>query len=816
METLLRDVRYSIRRLVKSAGFTSLAALSLALGIGANTAIFSLLNETLWRSLPVDDAQHLVTISATDVRNPGNLGMSYLNYIDLRQNNDLFTGILAYAIVPGTLNSGGSAERIFGEIVSGNYFDVLGTRAAEGRTFIPDEDETPDAHPVVVLSDSLWRRRFGADPALIGQSISLNRHDFTVIGIAPKDFNGIQVGATTDFWAPIMMHDQIQPGVDWYESRRGLFLNSVGRLKPSVTIERAQAAMTVLAAQLEQAYLKDNEGRSVRLVPLMEARSNPDGTGRMKLIAGTLMGAVGLLLLIACVNVANLLLTRGAARRKEIAIRLAVGASQVGIVRQLFIEGLLISLLGAVTGLLLAFWARDIVRGFVLFSRPASAQSGSNLDARVLVFTLALAIASALIFALAPALKASRPDIIATLKNEAPASGRPRLRLDPSKTLVVIQVALSLLSLICSGLLVRSLRSLTAIDPGFISDNIVLMGFDLGLEGFSPFQGKAFYRRLVEQVEALPGVHSAALARSRPFSREALSSVFIEGQESLQDSRGVLVSTNTVGPGFFETLGIPLLQGRGFTEQDGENSPKVIVVNETMANRFWPAQEALGKRLKLFGEESFREVIGVARDAKYNTITEGRRPFMYLPLLQNYSSGATLHVRMEKDTSAMLAAVTREFQKLDASVPILTVQLLPERIARSLAEQRSWATLSAFFGLLALVLCSVGLYGVILHSAMRRAHEVGIRMALGARRGEIIMLVLKETMSLASIGVFIGLAAAFILTRVMAGLLFGVSALDPMTFAAASLVLAGAAMLAGYIPARKAASVDPILALRYE
>jgi putative ABC transport system permease protein len=817
METLFKDVRYGFRMLLRSPGFTIVALLSLALGIGANTAIFSMISAFLFAPLPVERPAQLVSIFTSDVKNPGTLPTSHLNFVDYREKNEAFSDILAYTFAPVNLGgASGETKQLFASVVSGNYFDVLGVKAEQGRTFLPDEDKTPGTHPVVVLSYSAWQREFGGDPAIVGKTISLNRHDFGVVGVAKQGFTGPDIGAGPDMWVPMMMHDTVQPGFDWYNTRRGLFLAMIGRLKPDVGVAQAQAAMTTLGSQLEQEYKKDNEGRSVRLIPLLTARNDPTGDGQVMKTSSALMGVAGIVLLIACANVTNLMLARATKRKREIAIRLAMGASRSRLIRQLMTESLMLSIAGGTIGFVVAIWSKDILKSLVPFGFGPN-QQGSQIDPRVLIFAFVISIVSGVVFGLVPAMQASRPDLVPTLKGEVTMPvGSRGVRFNLRKALVVLQVGLSLFALITAGLFVRSLQKAQAVNPGFDPDNVVLMAFNLGREGYTEDQGRNFHRQVVERIRALPGVLNATVARDRPFGGGFQRSVFIEGQEAPPGGRGVLVQTNNISLGFFDTLGIRLLRGREFSENDSLQSPKVMIINEAMATRFWPDQNPIGKRLKLFGDPEFREVVGRVADTKYNSHTEPRRPFMYIPLLQEYAPQINLHVRTSVDSKGMIAALRSEVQQIDASLNVLNIQTLRERVQNSLGGERTQATLLGTGGLLALVLAAVGLYGVMSYSVAQRTREIGIRMALGAGRRNVMGLVLTQGVSLVSAGIVLGLGAAFGITRLLASLLFGVSTADPLTFIGTSVILLVVAMLASYIPARRATKVDPIIALRYE
>ena len=827
METLVKDVRYGLRTLLKSPGFSLVAVLSLALGIGANTAIFSIVSSLLFSPLPVERASELVAISTTNVRNPGPLPTSHLNYIDFRDKNEVFTGVGAISFAGVSYIGKNETRQLFVQVVSGNYFDLLGVKAAKGRFFYPEEDTTKGTHPVVVLSYGFWQREFGGDPDILGKRITLNRQEFDIIGVAAEDFHGTGIGDGPELWLPMAMHEIIQPDISgrgsitFYGARRGLFLLLFGRLKGGVSVEQAQQSLSLISSQLEQEYPNDNKGRNVRVQSLLDFRVNPDGEGQLATTSILLMATAGIVLLIACANVANLLLARATRRRKEIAIRLAMGASRGRLIRQLMTESLMLSIVGGALGLLVAFWTRDVLRALV-FGGDGGNNQPAALDPQVLIFAVVVSILSGVIFGLAPALQASKPDLVGTLKNEILPPANRRFRISLRHALVVTQVALSLVSLIGAGLFVRSLQNAAAINPGFVTENVIMMGFNLAREGYGKEQGLIFHRRLQEQVSALPGVQSVAIAQNRPFAGGFLRSVFLEGREAT--NQGVLVQTNTVGPGFFETMGIPVITGRSFDSTDTESAPLRVVINETMANQYWPGDTAVGKRFKFFGDQNFREVIGVTKDTKYNNLTEQGRPFVYMPLAQNYGPQSTLHVRTQVNASTLVGAVRNSLLELDPNMSILNVDMIDEVISNSLGGQRSNATLLAIFGGLALLLAVVGLYGVMSYMVAQRTREIGIRMALGAARGNVMRLVMKQGFVLIAVGLGVGLALAFGVglalklteSNFASNLLFGVTLFDPLTFAATSLILAGVALGASYMPALRATKVDPLIALRQE
>ncbi len=826
METLFQDMRYGFRMLFKSPGFTAVAALSLALGIGANTTIFTLINAIFLNPIPVENAPGLVTLYTIDARvkeddaGGGNVLMptSRPNFEDYRDHNSVFAGLVATSGLPLNLLQGGTPEQIGGEIVSGNYFSLLGVRPALGRAFLPEEDKIPGASPVVVLSHAFWTKRFGGDPGIVGGRLTLNGLPFTVVGVAPKGFLGTNLLQTPDLWVPMMMHKQVLAGfiADNFDDRRALTFNIFGRLKPDATIETAQAELRTIASNLEKEYPEPNRGRSVTLMPLAQTTIHPALRRAFIKAGGLLMTVVGLVLLIACANVANLLLARSTARRKEIAIRLSLGASRARLIRQLLTESLLLALLGGALGLLIAVWGRDLL---LAFRPPQFFPNGLtlDLDGRVLGFTLAISLITGALFGIAPALQASRPDLVAELKERtgsqaAHRGGRFSLR----GALVVTQVALSLISLIGAGLFLRSMQNTQRIDPGFDAKNLLTVGFDLGAQGLDMVRGRAYHDRLLETIRALPGIRSAALSANPPIGGGIGRTIFPEGQAPNTGAVGQFATTNSIGRGYFTTLGIPIRRGRDFVETDREGAPRMVIINEAMAKHFWPGQEALGKRFKFFGDESFAEVVGVAENAKVESLTEDPQPIAYLPEMQAYEPAMVLNVRTEGDPRPLLDTVRRSAQALEPSMPLNNVQTAEDLIAASLWAPRMAAILLSIFGILALVLASVGIYGVMSYAVSQRTREFGIRMALGAQPSDVLTLVLRQGMRLVGLGVAIGLAAALWTTRLAAALLVGVSATDPATFAAIALLLASVAAFASFLPARRATRIDPTIALRYE
>ncbi len=817
MESLLQDLRYGVRMLLTNPAFTAVAVISLALGIGANTAIFSLVDKILVRPLPVEEPHRLVTVGT---RFPEGLNtvFNYPLYTDYRDRNQVFDGLIAYSEIPLSLSDGGQSERVYGLIVSGNYFSMLGVPAAVGRTFLPEEDRTPGTHPIAVISYRLWQRRFGAEPALLGKTIQLNGNSFSVIGIAPAEFTGTIRGFSPDVYVPMMMVGQAMPmHINPVTERRFTWLYVMGRLKPGIGREHAQAGMRTLAGQIAKIYPLNTD------TPIELGDGGKGHTGLMRDLRTPLlllMAVVGLILLIACANVGNLLIARAATRRREVAIRTAVGASRARLLRQLLTESLLLSSLGGIVGLLLAVWIKDLLQTFQPPSTSFPLALDGRLDVRVLSFALALSMITGVVFGLVPALHASRPDLVPALKEEAMTVGQGRRRWSVRNLLVVAQVALSLVVLVSAGLCVRSLRKLQSIDAGFEPAKVLVMSMDLTLNGYREPRGRQFYSQLVERVSALPGVESVSLARIVPLGDTGMRiTVGVQGHPSDRD-HSINFSFNIISPNYFQTMGTALLRGRDFRWEDREGAAPVVIINETIASRYWPGQDPVGKHLTLLfpgtRERKLLEIIGLVRNSKYRLLTEATPPTMFLPFLQTYRADMALHVRTAADPKTMAAAVRREAQSLDPNLPVFNIKTLEEQKRDSLYASRMAATLLAIFGLLALSLAAVGIYGVIHYSVSQRIHEIGIRMALGALGKDVLALVLSEGILLVAIGVMLGVAGAMAATRLFATFLYEVSATDPATFVSIALVLATVALLAAYIPARRATKVDPMVALRYE
>lgn len=821
MSTLVQDLRYGARMLAKKPGFTLLVVITLALGIGANSTIFSLVNALLLRPLPIENPEQVVALYTSDYSS-GNFGTSsYPDYLDFQGRNQVLAGLVAYTVTPFSLSVDGANERAFGEVVSGNYFTVLGVKLALGRAFSPEEDRTPGAHPVAVISHKLWQGRFGGDPATLGRSVKINGHSFTIVGVAEEKYAGLMRGLVAELWVPAMMMEQALPGSDNLTERGNRSFYLMGRLKPGVTLAQAQANFANIAEQLFKAWPQEwtnirNESRLISLLPESAARVMPGFRTPLLIFMALLMTVVGLVLLIACANVANLLLARAATRRKEIAIRLSLGAGRGRLIRQLLTESVLLAVLGGAGGMLLAVWGTDLLMAFKP-PTPLPMEIDLNADWRVLGFTLGVALLTGVLFGLAPALAASRPDLVASLKDETGAGrGKGQLR----GTFVIIQVALSLLLLIGSGLFLRSLQNASAIDPGFDADNLLVMAMDLQLQGYSETTGQNFSRSMLERVRALPGVEAASLAEYLPLglggSRRGVN---IEGYTP-QPGESTEVDSAAVTPGYVETLRMPVVRGRPFNELDHQGTPRVVMINEAFARRYWPGQDPIGKRIQMGSRNNNNsphlEVVGVVKDGKYGTLGEEATPFFYLNIAQRYEPGPTLIVRTRGNPLDYLAAVRNEIAALDKNLPLFDVKTMRQHLGLALLPARLAGSVLGIFGLVALLLAAAGIYGVMAYSVAQRTREIGIRLALGAQTVDVLKLVVRQGMKLVVIGVAIGLSGALALTRLMTSLLYGVSATDPLTFIGVAALLAGVALLACWIPAWRATKVDPMIALRYE
>ncbi|HTG62340.1 MAG TPA: ABC transporter permease [Terriglobia bacterium] len=812
METFWRNLQYSLRTLRKRPGFTLTVVITLALGIGANATIFTWIKAVLLEPLPgIEQPERLVEVWGA-TRNNSALSLSYLDYLDYRDRNVVFSGLAAHQVQPLNLGRGGKPERVWGAVVSGNYFNVLGVKALIGRTFLPEEDRTPNSHPVAVIGYGLWQRDFGADPKVIGRTITLNEHDFTIIGVTPKEFGSPFAGIALDAWTPVMMKDYVALPHFSLTDRGSRWLMVMGRLKPGVTVVQAQANIAAIARQLERTYRQTNDqmGAAVYLLsqsPFSLKRS-------MQSALAVLMAAVAIVLLIACANIANLLLARAASRRKEIAVRLALGSTRWRMLGQMLTESFVLASCGAAVGLTLAFWT---ARSLPAFLPPYGIQVSFDTrpDVVVLAFTLGLTVITTVLFGLAPALQASKPDLVAALKDNAAALGQGQRKFPLQHALVISQMALSTVALISAGLFVRSLREAYEADPGFDPHRVLLASFDPFLSGHDDNHGREFYRRLIERVRTLPGVQSVTLARRLPLTLSgiAFANVVIDGYTPAKDE-DMHLNYETVGPDYFRTMRIPLVQGRDFDERDNEHARGVVIINETMARHYWTGGDALGRRIKL--DKSWLQIVGIAKDVKNRTLNEALQPFLYVPFLQDYRSNMILVARTVIEPKTMFHAVRAETAALDPKIPMFDAKTFEQHIGLSLFLQRMAATILSIFGLLALSLAAVGVYGVMAYAVSQRTRELGIRISIGASRSDVLKLILGQGLTLSVVGLIGGLVTALVVTRFSAHLLYGVSSADPVTFTVIALLLLGVAVVSGYFPARRATRIDPVVALRME
>ena len=809
MEDILRDLRVAVRMLQHKPAFTAVALLSLAIGIGANTAIFSLVNELFLRPLPIEEPERVMTIFTADVQVGGTSPLSHLNWKDVREQSDSFAGVAGYDFAGAAVATGAGEPTIQAVLlVSGNYFDLLGLRPFAGRFFAPEEDGAPGGHPVAVLHHVFWSEQLGGDRGAIGDRITINGQAFTVIGIAPPGFNGLNVGFEPALWVPMAMNPTLRPdqAFNWYEERRGLFVNGFGRLATGVDQDSALAELTVIGERLEREYPDDNKGRGLTLQPVSETTLFNRGGATAG--ATLLMAAVGVVLLIACANVANLMLSRASERRQEIAIRLAMGVSRWRLVRQLLTESVLVALLGGALGLAAAWFSRGFLAGMIGSLPGGNLLVRLHLDPQVLLFTLALAIATGLLFGLVPALQASRPELVAAIKDSGNLASAPGRKINFRNTLVVVQLALSLVALIGAGLFVRSLQAARELDLGYDTDRLVVLGFDVGLLGYSEEEGKQLFRQARERIAALPGVDSVTLAQGGPLQGTFLRSVLLEGENPEERT---FVQVNGVDADYFQTMDVEIVEGRPFADGDRAGGVPVAIVNREMADRFWPGRSAIGQRFRFFGMEPV-EVVGVAEVVKYNNPGEDPQTYAYLPLEQYYVTTLNVLAQTAGDPGSVLLAARSELQSLDPDL-VINATTGAAITDNALSGQANTATLLGSFGAMALLLASIGIYGVMSYVVRQRRREIGIRMALGAEGSTILGMVLRQGMLLALVGLAVGLVAALAATRTMRGLLF-VSPTDPVAYLITGGALLVVAVLACLVPAWRAARLSPIQVLR--
>ncbi|HYY56582.1 MAG TPA: ABC transporter permease [Pyrinomonadaceae bacterium] len=808
MQGLWQDFRYGLRILLKRPGFTTVAVMALALGVGATSAVFSIVNAVLLHTLAIEEPERVMMLwENNQARNHPEVEVSYPNYVSWREENHVFEEVAALPSVnfDMTLTGTGEPQQVEATTVSANFFSLLGSRAAVGRTFLP-EDEKAGAPTVVVLSNGLWKRRFGSDPKVLGQKLEVEGESATIVGVMPPDFD---FPKGVELWAPLTPI----PG-GWTEQRGFRVLRAMARLKPGVSVEQAQSEMDAIARRLGEEFPKENKGYGVTIIPLVKSIF---GNARPALLI--LLGAVFLVLLIACVNVANLLLARAATRQKEIALRLALGASRSRLVRQLLTESLLLALMGGALGLLLATFGVEYLVALAPQDIPRIGRAGINIQ--VVGFAFIVSFMTAIIFGLAPALQSSRPELNEALK-EGGAKSQGGARAKRLRSfLVVSEVALAVILMVGAGLLVRSFNNLQRIDPGFNAENVFTARVALVQSKYpdEPEQ-KAFFAQLLERVKTLPGVESAAVVLMRPLSGTVGwdPPFAVEGQTPEEQTANPYSNYEAISPGYFHTMSIPLVRGRDFNDQDRGDAASVAIVNETMARKYWPGQEPIGRRLK-FGKANsnapWLTVVGVVRDVRYRE-WDGVRPDIYVPFLQDCEYRTDFVVRTKVDPLSLSESFRREVYALDKDQAVASVTTMEELVKAALARPRFNTLLLGIFAALALALSAVGVYGVMAYTVTQQTHEIGVRMALGAQSADVLKMIVGQGLKLIAVGLFIGVAGALLLTRLMSSLLFGVTATDPLTFAGVSALLAAVALLACFIPARRATKVDPMVALRYE
>lgn len=829
LEDLRLDLWGALRLLAKSPGFTAVAVLSLGLGIGANTAIFTIINAVFLHPLPVAEPSQLVEVFTHDTRTvqaANNFiltGSSLPNFQDYRDHNSVFSGMAA-ATFPIPFNWGGQAEpeQLNAILVTANYFEVLGVKPILGRTFALDEDKKPGGNALVVLSHALWARRFGSNRDVIGHTMILNRDTYTIIGVALPNFKGtFSLGNPELVWIPLSMRANALTGFvkEYSETRRLRWLSIVGRLKDGVTLDHAAADMKTLASALEREYPTDNRGRTAELASLTQSALGINQRRQFELAGAVLMGVVGVVLLIACVNLANLLLAQAAGREREMSIRAAMGANRRRLVAQLLTESVLLASLGGVVGLALAYWGRTLLWSF----RPPFLSADAiqlSLDTRVLAFTASVSVITGILFGLFPALRASRTNLIDVLKVGGRGNSAGWKESPLRSGLVVLEMALTVLALCSAGLFLRSMQNAQRLDLGFESRNLFMLGFDLSGQRYETERGEQFFKDAIQRARSVPGVQSATVATNAPLGGTFAGTVFREGESPENPSQhGTLLNFNTVLPGYFETLRIPLRSGHDFTEFDRENTTSVVIVNEVAAKLLWPSQAPLGKRFNYFRPNQptqIFEVVGVVADSVVANIGEDPQPVAYFPMSQRYSAAATLQVRTRGNPEAVMGMVRTAVQELDRNLALRNIQTIQQILDQGLWASRMGAALLGIFGLLALTLATIGVYGVMAYSVKQRTAEIGIRMALGAPSSQVQRLVLLQGMKLALAGASIGVMISLLVAPTVEKLLYGVNPRDPWTMGAVALALVCVAAIGCYIPARRATRVDPILALRHE
>jgi predicted permease len=817
MGTFWQDVKYGVRMLAKAPGFTAVAVLSLTLGIGANTTIFTLAKAVFMQAIPVKDPSTLMVLFSTAQSRDGPvqefLPTPYPNARDYREKTDVFAGVNIQVGQGMNLIISGKQIQVFALLVDANFFDVVGVKPILGRGFAPEEDTSP--RPVAVLSYALWSRQFGADPNILGRALQIDQQEFTVIGVAPSDFHDVGNIGSPDVWLPMAMHDQVVTGLikTWFNQRAFRLTGMIARLKPGVTLAAAQQEVHALGTELEKEYPKDNGGRNEEVVPIRDTMIPPQLHSVFVLAGALMMVIVGLVLLIACANVANLLLARATQRQREIAVRLALGASRARLIRQLLTESLLLGLAAGALGILCAYWGRTLLLSLLPAGLP---KLDFSLDTRVFGYTLGLSLAATVLFGLVPALQASKADRVASLKDRTGAPTGSAKWYGLRGVLVMVQVALSLIALVGAGLFIHSLRNAEEIDPGFEVKHEMVMFVNLGAEHYAQPQAEQFYRSMMERLRTLPMVADASISDTPPLNGSLQRTTFVDGVDTTDPRNGKLTPVVAAAPGYFATAGVTLLHGRDFTDADDPQGAMVAVVNRAFADVMFPGQDVLGKHIHFLGETWDVAIVGEVSTVKYQTLGEPPQPIVYMPLKQHYSPAVMVFVRTKNDPAAAMATVRAAMKELNSTIPLLRMRTVQEVLVQSLTAPKIAAELLGTFGLLALVLATIGTYGVMSYSVNQRTQEIGIRIALGAQPGDVLRMILSSGMAMVVAGVVIGLGVSVLFARSLNSLLFGIGSFDPASFLTMAALLILVALAACWIPARRAMRVDPIVALRYE
>jgi predicted permease len=822
MDRLIQDIQYAIRRMAKSPGFTTIAVLSLALGIGANTAIFSIVNSILLSGVPMRAPEELVEIytSEEDHGYPYSV-FAYPDFVDVRERTDLFSAVAAHEGFFSRLETDDATDPVWGELVSHDLFSMLGIEPALGRFFVPEEGETLGTHPVVVLGHGFWQRRYGGDPGIIGQSIRLGGHSFTVVGVGPEGLQSFTApGFNMDMWVPYMMSQALDSdragGRDLLNTRTDRSLFVKGRLRPGVTVEQARAALATMAAQQREAYPEAFRGREFNILPTGEVAIHPLVDGALFSVAGLLLTVVGLVLLIACTNLAGFLLARASERKKEIALRLALGARRGALVRQLLTETVLLSLLGGGAGLLVAHW---VLQALMSFQPPVPIPINLNvgLDGKVLLFTLAISTAAGIFFGLFPALQSTNPDVAPTLKDDSGSGTGKRKRFSVRNALIVAQVTISMILLLGAGLFVRSLQGAQDLDLGFSLREAGLIWVMMSASDVERDEWEHLAVRMEERARAIPGVEGVATAEIMPLGVGFQSRGFdIPGIEPPEGDDHHEIPFNIVSPGYFDVMEIPIVAGRGIAPEDTRASTPVMVVSETLARRYWPGDDPIGKEIITPSDERAHQIVGVAKDTKVWTLGEEYRPYIYTARAQSNASSLFVVARGGVSEAQIVGELRRMVRELDSRLVVMDSKTMTEHLSVMLFPPRMAALLLGVFGSLALVLASTGLYGIVAFSVSRRTREMGIRISLGADARTVIGMVLRGALALVAVGGVVGLLLTLGLAQLIGGFLYGVSGTDPVTFIGVPLILGLVATVAALVPARRASLVNPVEALRRE